>query len=716
MAGFGRILSKNLNIPARFAIGAACAALTIASTGDAFAVEPPLTKAPALPYASGTPYNWTGFYAGGNLGVAWGTSNWTAGPGISGTTDLFQTIDTFDEGGSFFAGVQAGYNYMLPNRVVVGAEVDATFPAWPTLPSGVNPFGVSIGGSSNFTSPALGAVSFAETMLASGSVRGRIGYAPGNWLLYATGGFAWTYNQQSLTQIATGNGDTPFPWRLGWAAGAGAEVPIVPHWTARFQYLFTDYGSKTTQFSAGAQPVSSDFMVHELSVGLNYQFNAPDAAVKPIIVTKGPAALSADEFSFTGQSTFVWQGYPAIRSPFQGGNSLPAGGQGKETFDLTLFAGARLWRGAELWVDPEIDQGHGLAETHGVAGFPSGESYKLGADYPYARVQRYFIRQTIDLGGDKTKIDADVNQFAQSTTENRLELWIGKFSIVDVFDTNKYANNPKTDFMNWALINAGTFDYAGDAWGYTYGAAAEWYQGHFTVRAGAFDLSASPAGGGNNAQAYGLDPTFQQFELVGEIEERHALWGQPGKLKVTGYLERGNMGTFSDAVLLSQIPGPLFGDATNALAAVRHYQSRPGVSLNLEQQVNDSMGVFARAGWADGTKEPWDFTDIDRTVQAGVSINGKSWNRPDDTIGVAGIVNGLDPAHQAYFAAGGLGVLVGDGALLNYGVEQILEAYYSYAISPTMKVTFDYQFIANPNYNADRGPVNVFAGRWHATF
>jgi len=701
---------------ARVAIGVACAALAIASANNAFADEPLVTKAPALPFASGAPYNWTGFYAGGNLGVAWGSSNWTASPGISGTTDLFQTIDTFDEGGSFFAGVQGGYNYMLPNRVVLGAEVDATFPAWPTLPSGVNPFGVSIGGSSNFTSPALGAVSFAETMLASGSVRGRIGYAPGNWLFYATGGFAWTYNQQSLTQVATGNGDTPFLWRLGWAAGAGAEVPIVPHWTARFQYLFTDYGSKTTQFSGGAQPVSSDFMVHELSLGLNYQFNAPDATAHPIVVTKAPVSPSADELSFSGQNTFVWQGYPAIKSPFQGGNSLPSGGQGKETYDLTLFAGARLWRGAELWVDPEIDQGHGLAETHGVAGFPSGESYKLGADYPYARVQRYFIRQTIDLGGDKQKIDADVNQFAQSTTENRLELWVGKFSIVDVFDTNKYANNPKTDFMNWALINAGTFDYAGDAWGYTYGAAAEWYQGRFTVRAGAFDLSSSPAGGGNNAQAYGLDPTFQQFELVGEIEERHQLWGQPGKLKVTGYLERGNMGTFSDAVLLSQIPGPLFGDATNALAAVRHYQSRPGVSLNLEQQINDSLGVFARAGWADGKQEPWDFTDIDRTVQAGVSINGKSWNRPDDTIGVAGIINGLDPAHEAYFAAGGLGVLVGDGALTNYGLEQILETYYSYAISPSMKVSFDYQFIANPGYNADRGPVNVFAGRFHSTF
>jgi high affinity Mn2+ porin len=707
--------ANSFRLPAPVAIRAACAALAISSTSNAFADEPLVTKAPVLPFASGAPYNWTGFYAGGNLGVAWGSSNWTAGPGISGTTNLFQTIDSFDEAGSFFAGVQGGYNYMLPNRIVLGAEVDATFPSFQGVPSGVNPFAVTVGGISAFTSAALGPVDFAETMLASGTVRGRIGYAPGHWLFYATGGFAWTYNRQSLTQVASGATDTPFLWRLGWAAGAGAEVPIAPHWTARFQYLFTDYGNHTTPFFSGAQPISSDFMLHELSVGLNYQFNAPDAVAKPSVVTK--AAPSADEFSFSGQSTFIWQGYPAIRSPFQGGDSLPIGGEGRETFDLTLFAGARLWRGAELWVDPEIDQGHGLEDTHGVAGFPSGEAYKEGFDYPYARVQRYFIRQTIDLGGDKQKIDADVNQFAQSTTENRLVFTVGKFSIVDIFDTNKYANNPKTDFMNWALINAGTFDYAGDAWGYTYGAAAEWYQGHWTLRGGVFDLSQTPAGGGgNSALGYGLDPTFQQFELVGEIEERHELWGQPGKLKVTGYLERGNMGTFSDAILLSQMPGPLFGDPTDALAAVRHYQSRPGVSLNLEQQINETVGVFARAGWADGKQEPWDFTDIDRTVQAGVSINGKSWNRPDDTIGIAGIVNGLDPAHEAYFAAGGLGILIGDGALTNYGVEQILETYYSYAITSSMKVSFDYQFIANPAYNADRGPVSVFAGRWHATF
>jgi Carbohydrate-selective porin, OprB family len=153
---------------------------------------------------------------------------------------------------------------------------------------------------------------------------------------------------------------------------------------------------------------------------------------------------------------------------------------------------------------------------------------------------------------------------------------------------------------------------------------------------------------------------------------------------------------------------PLFGDPTDALAAARVCQSRPGVSLNLEQQVNDTIGVFARAGWADGGVEPWDFADIDRTVAAGVAINGKQWGRPDDTIGLAGVINGLDPAPQAYFNAGGLGILIGDGQLPNYGLEQIVEAYYSYAISPAMKVSFDYQFIANPAYNTDRGPVNVF--------
>jgi high affinity Mn2+ porin len=172
-------------------------------------------KSPTGPYDASAPYNWNGFYAGGNFGVVWGRSNFTAGPGISGSTDLFQTINTFDEEGSFMAGMQGGYNYVLPSRILLGAEVDASFPSFQNLPTGVNPFGLSTGGTSNFTSPTLGAVSFAETVLASGTVRGRIGYAPGHWLFYATGGFAWTFDRQSLTEVSTGNSETPFLWRLG---------------------------------------------------------------------------------------------------------------------------------------------------------------------------------------------------------------------------------------------------------------------------------------------------------------------------------------------------------------------------------------------------------------------------------------------------------------------------------------------------------------------
>jgi len=666
---------------------------------------PVKAPAPPAPY-----YDWTGFYVGGHLGVAWGTSNWTASaPGVSGSTDLFQTIDTFNEAGSFFEGLQVGYNYMLPNRFVIGAEVDASFPSFHNLSE------ISIGGASNFTSPTLGAESYSETVLASGTVRGRIGYAPGHWLFYATGGFAWTYDQLTLTQLTNGASETPLLWRLGWAAGAGLEIPVAPHWTARFEYLFTDYGTSSVSFLGGAQRIDSNFELQELRAGLSYQFGGD--ATPASIVTKAPVAAASDNLSFHGQTTFVWQGYPAFRSPYEGANSLPGVANARDTIDATLFFGARLWQGAEFWANPEIDQGHGLAETHGVAGFPSAESYKQGFDYPYARAQRYFVRQTIDLGGETEKVEADVSQFAGAQTANRLVLTVGKFAVVDIFDTNKYANNPKTDFLNWSVVNAGTFDYAGDAWGYTYGAAAEWYQGNFALRGGMFDMSASPAEAGDSAQAYGLDSTFHQFQLVGEIEERHQLWGEPGKLKITGFLTRGNMGSFEEAIALTQQPGgAFFGDPSDAIAAARHYQSRPGVSLNLEQQVTETVGLFARAGWADGNVEPWDFTDIDRTVQAGVSITGKQWGRQDDTVGIAGVVNGLAPVHQAYFAAGGTGVLIGDGQLPSYGAENIIEAYYSYAISASTKATFDYQFIANPAYAAERGPVNVFAGRLHAQF
>jgi high affinity Mn2+ porin len=703
MAALRRILSDNFQVTTRRAIGALCATMMIAATGGASA--DPLIPVNALSLG-GPGYNWTGWYVGGHIGGAFGTSNWST-PGASGSATIYQTINTFDEAGSFIGGFQGGYNYLLPNRVLIGGEADFTFPNFPST------MGLSTGPNFNFTSAGV-PMNFNEAMLSSGTVRGRIGYAPGHWLFYATGGLAWMYSQQTLTNLATGATEAPFVWRLGWTVGGGVETPIAPHWTAKLEYLFTDYGRQTYPYAGGTQPFTSDFLLQEVRAGVNYQFNYLQPGSGPL-VGKAPAAVDPDNVNFHGQGTLVWQGSAPFHSPpgSTGANSLQAAANGRETIDATLYAGLRLWRDAELWVNPEIDQGHGLAETHGVAGFPSGESYKLGFSYPYARVQRYFVKQTIDLGGETQKVDADINQFAGSQTANRLVLWVGKFSVADVFDTNKYANNPKVDFLNWSLINAGTFDYAGDAWGYSYGAAAEWYQGIFAFRTGVFDMSAGPAGGANNADAYGLDEGFNQQQYLAEIEERHTLLGQPGKLKITGFLIHGRMGEFSNAVTTAAATGI---DPSTALALDRTYRYRPGVSINLEQQVNDWMGVFARAGWADGNVEPWDFTDIDRTVSAGVSIGGKQWGRPDDTVGIAGVINGLAPNHITYFAAGGMGVLIGDGSLTNYGLEQILEAYYSYAITQSLKVGFDYQLIVNPAYNENRGPVNVFAGRIHTQF
>ena len=240
--------------------------------GNSFAGDlPPAVYVKAQPAAVG--YDWTGFYVGGNIGLAAGHSDWTLAPlgggaPVAGSFGLYQSPNAFRESGSWFEGVQAGYNWMLRNRVVLGIEADGSFPTFPDPVTGL-----TIGGMSNFTSPTFGAGTFSETVLSSGTLRGRIGYAPGHWLFYATGGLAWTYNQQTLTQIATGNAEDRFLWRFGWAAGAGFETPIAPHWTVRGEYLWTGFPSASGSFPLSGQHVSSDFSEHQLRLGLNYRFD-----------------------------------------------------------------------------------------------------------------------------------------------------------------------------------------------------------------------------------------------------------------------------------------------------------------------------------------------------------------------------------------------------------------------------------------------------------
>lgn len=431
------------------------------------------------------------------------------------------------------------------------------------------------------------------------------------------------------------------------------------------------------------------------------------AATSAWAQTDAPPAPPADQpeeqvLALHGQATFVTQGTLAFTSPYRGQNSLDPAARARETADVTLYGGFRPWRGAEFWINPEIDQGFGLSDTVGVAGFPSGEAYKVGKSSPYFRMQRLFLRQTIDLGGEQQAVEADQNQLAGRRTADRLVITIGKFSAPDIFDTNQYAHDPRGDFLNWTLIDTGTFDYAADAWGYTVGAAVEWYVGRWTLRGALLDLSDKP-----NSEH--LDSNFSQVQGVAEIEERHTWRGRPGKLKITGFVSRARLGRFDDAVTAAAGGVPDTAD-------VRQYRSRSGVSLNLEQQLTDDLGVFARAGVADGQVEPYEFTDVDRSVAAGLSLKGRGWGRPDDTLGLAGVVNGVSKAHQRYLAAGGLGLLVGDGRLPHPGDEAVVEAYYDYALAKAAHVTLDYQFVDHPAYNRDRGPVSVLAVRLHGQF
>ncbi|HKD20628.1 MAG TPA: carbohydrate porin [Rhizomicrobium sp.] len=416
------------------------------------------------------------------------------------------------------------------------------------------------------------------------------------------------------------------------------------------------------------------------------------------------SAPSDEEYSFHGQLTVVNQYHPAFRSPYRGTNSLDPGSRGDETVTATLSAGFRLWEGGQIYFDPEVDQGFGLSNTTGLAAFPNGQGSKVGSSTPYFRLQQVFFRQEIDLGTDPRWVDSSPNQLGMAQSDENIIITLGKFPTTAVFDTNAYAHDPSSDFLNWTLITSGAYDYAADAWGYTYGTSVEWTEGWWTLRGGFFALSRVPNG-------RDLQTDFTQFEVVGEAEARQDFFGREGKIKFLAFVNRGNMGSYDDAVRL--------GALTNAIpdtGLVRKYRSRPGFALNIEQPVTDDLGAFLRASFNNGTLETYEFTDTNRSTAVGLSLQGTAWGRHDDTFAVAAVVNAISDSARSYFAAGGLGVLIGDGQLPHYGTENVIETYYSANVTDWLRATADYQFALHPAYNKDRGPVSIFGLRVRASF
>jgi high affinity Mn2+ porin len=410
---------------------------------------------------------------------------------------------------------------------------------------------------------------------------------------------------------------------------------------------------------------------------------------------------AAQNWNWHVQNTVIVQGHPAFPAKYSGPNSLDSQGEVRETVSADIYSGVRLWQGAEAHVDGLMWQGFGLSKGVGVDGFPNGEGSRVGTKVPNVNLARVFVRQVIGFGGDQEKVDDDLLQLAGTQDVSRLTLTIGRYSAKDIFDNNAYANNPRTQFMNWALMANEAWDIPADSLGYQTGIAAELNEPQWTFRYGFFQMPKESNGTAQD-QHY-----LKAWGMVWEIERRYLLNNHPGVVRLLGFLNRAHMGSYQIAVDNAARPADII--------ATRAYRSKYGFGLNLEQEVCSNVGVFSRLGWSDGQNEAWCFSDVDRTATLGVSVKGGAWHRSDDTFALAGVLNGISRVHQEFFQAGGTGILAGDGNL-TYGLEKILETYYDVGVWKTIHVTANYQFVVDPAFNRDRGPVSVIGARLHWEF
>jgi high affinity Mn2+ porin len=533
------------------------------------------------------------------------------------------------------------------------------------------------------------------------TLRGRFGYTFDHWLIYGTGGFAWSQARFGETPGVASDEDTVLFTRTGWTLGLGAEYAISPHWTVRLEYLYDNFGSVSGVFPSGTG-YQSVFDINALRFGLDYKLGAAGAATAEN-ASSDAWPIASNSWNVHGQFTAIEQGYPAFHSPYEGANSLSGASQASNTESATAFIGYRPWDGTEIYVNPEITQGMGLSATHGIAAFPSFEAQKASFPMPRIDMARVYVQQTFGLGGEQETIEDGPNQIAGTKDISRITVIAGRFAVTDFFDNNAYAQNGRTQFFNWNIDCCGAYDWTMDQISYTWGAMAELNQKFWAVRAGYFLVPVV-----SNSDDF--DMSFPDGEYIGELELRYSLFSQPGKLRLMAWANHANMGSYA-AALAEPITTPTYPDVT----LVREVRTNYGFNANLEQAITRDLGVFSRATWSPGLYEIIGWTDCDESVSAGAQLKGSSWGRPNDRIGVAGVIEGLSPEARAYFAAGGLGILIGDGAL-NYQPEKVFETYYSYSLNAWSSISFDYQFVADPGYNADRGPVNIFAGRLHAEF
>jgi high affinity Mn2+ porin len=413
-----------------------------------------------------------------------------------------------------------------------------------------------------------------------------------------------------------------------------------------------------------------------------------------------PAAGEEELFSIHFQATYATQWHPAFHAPYSGTNSLIPTAESATALVSTLYADLRLWPGCELLFDPEVAGGTGLSATHGVAAFPGGIVYRVGDPAPVIYVARLALSQSFGLGGGNVIIESGPNELAGHRDRDQLAITVGRLSVTDVFDANRWAHDPTTRFFNWALFASGAWDYPADTRGYTYGILVDLSIDDWSARAG---FAVEPKSANASVMDWRLD---KAHALMAEYERRYALGNLPGAVSLLAFLNVARMGSYAE-VLAN--PAAVGNDVANTRKDGR---TKYGLALSAEQQLTHGLGAFLRLSINDGQNESWAFTEIDRSFAIGAVQSGELWGRSRDEAGAALVINGLSDLHARYLAGGGLGFILGDGAL-SYAAEMIADIYYRVALAGAIDLSFIYQPIIDPAYNTARGPVHVLTGRLH---
>jgi high affinity Mn2+ porin len=402
-----------------------------------------------------------------------------------------------------------------------------------------------------------------------------------------------------------------------------------------------------------------------------------------------------DRFWVSLQGNFIRQQHGDFEARYSGPNSLSSSKEHATSRVETLYLGFQITKRLEILTDVESAGGAGLSNALGVAGFMNVDVVRNPAlsEDPY--ISRVMLHYTLPLSKETTEATRNPLSLASTVATRRLEFRIGKMSTVDFFDLNSVGSDSHLQFMNWAIVNNGAYDYAADTRGYTYGFLAEYYSGNFGARFG--EMLMPDIANGIRLDWDLVRARGENFEA--EYHAKHGVIVRP-----LAFVNHANMGSYQEAI--NSGPNP-------DITLVRRQGGVKYVfGLNAEQQVIPLLRAFERLGWSDGRNESFAYTEIDRTAQFGADFRGKPWRRGQDKIAGAFVINGLSSLHRQYLALGGDGFILGDGGL-NYGHEQIFETYYTAHVYRGVSVAADYQHVTNPGYNQDRGPVSVVSFRIH---